>query len=335
MVKNYGKVLREMISKDGFVYAHGVSNAASAKSVALAGIKVIYAGGYAAAANYGWPDMGIISLPEMVNHMQRVSEAVDLPVMGDADDGYGGIHQTIRAVGDYFTKTNLAGLHLEDQKYPKRCGHIAGKKVLPLEEFLGKLKAAIDVRNSVNPSGVIMARTDAFSAVGGKHDEKIGGDINEAIRRGREFAETGADIVWCEFPNPSVVSAEAFARGMEDHAPSLGLGFNVSPSFSKKGEGWLDMPDAVTYRDLIGLKYKFIFSTYPSLLAAMFAENKTALMFKNDPVDGLRRLQAGLGAAPTASAMEVMNVKNYQQIEAKYSKNARKKLEESKDGFKG
>jgi 2-methylisocitrate lyase-like PEP mutase family enzyme len=91
--------------------------------------------------------------------------------------------------------------------------------VLPLEEFLGKLHAVIDIRNRLNPSCVIIARTDAFSAVGANINKIIGGDIDEAIRRASAYADAGADIVWCEFPTPDIKSAKAFAEGVRKRHP--------------------------------------------------------------------------------------------------------------------
>ena len=323
-----GAKLRTLMSKG--VFALGVSSAMDAMIAKLAGHECLYLGGYAAAALRGRSDYGIIGGTEMLQAMMYVAEATDLPAVADIDDGYGSTHNVIRTVTDMLTKTNVAGIHIEDQKYPKRCGHIAGKEVLPMEEFLGKLRAALDTRDRVDYSRVVIARTDAFSAAGAKKDPRVGGDIDEALRRGLAYARAGADSVWCEFPTPSRESAKAFAEGMKACMPTLGLSFNLSPSFF-----WPAEEHPMTLRELQSFGYTFVFSTYPSLLASMYAVYENAKEFRaKDPVEALILLQSKIKGTPVESAMKVLGVDRYQEAERAYSPSAAEKQRTS-DGFKG
>src|SRR2546427_10775010 len=149
-------------------------------------MKSIYLSGYSMALHNAWPDRGCLTQTEVARIASRVASATSLPVIADADDGYGNALSTIRTVQE-FTKTGVAGIHLEDQRFPKRCGHIAGKTVVSLEEALGKYRAAVDTRDRLDPDFVIVARTDAQGAVGGS--------LGEAIRRARGYADAGGGLV--------------------------------------------------------------------------------------------------------------------------------------------
>lgn len=325
-----GQLLRELIAKPEGVFAFGISSAIEAVVAKMAGHETLYVGGYAAAALRGYPDMGIIGQAEMLQHIQYICEAVpDCLVIADIDDGYGSEHNVRRTVKDLCEKTSIAGFHIEDQPHPKRCGHIAGKKVLPIEEFLGKLYAATDMKNSIDPLRIVIARTDAFSSAGGTKNPWIGGDIAEAVKRGLAYAKAGADLVWCEFPAASRRSADAFARGMANHMPSLGLAFNVSPSFR-----WDLEENPMTRPELVSMGYKYLFSTYAGLMASMRGVYQAALEFKEKDIGGLIELQKRLAGTPTQSAMKVLGVDRYQEIERRYSPEAGKRLDDS-EGFKG
>jgi len=328
--KTNGQLLRELIARHEGVLAFGVSSAIEAIVAAKAGHKALYAGGYAAAALRGYPDMGIIGQFEMLQHIQYICEAVPTAqVIADIDDGYGSVHNVRRTVKDLCERTSAAGFHLEDQRYPKRCGHIAGKEILSLEESLGKLAAAIDMRNSIDPERVIIARTDAFSAAGGKKDPSIGGDMQEAVRRGIAYAIAGADLVWCEFPTASRESARAFAEGMASRMPKLGLAFNVSPSFR-----WDMEKDPMSREELVSMGYKYLFSTYAGLMASMRGVYEAASAFREKDIGGLIELQQRIAGTPTESAMKVVGVDLYQQIERRYSPEAGRRLDSS-EGFGG
>lgn len=311
------------------VFVYGISSAIDALVAQDVGHKIMYVGGYAASGLRGLPDLGIMTATEMLQHIQYICEAVPEGVfVVDIDDGYGDVHNVQRIVRDLLTKTSVAAFHIEDQNNPKRCGHIAGKEVIPEEKFLGKLKAAIDVRNEIDPNCVIIARTDAFSAAGGKKKPKVGGDIDEAIKRGLAYSEAGADIVWCEFPTPDRKSAKAFAEGMKQHMPDLGLAFNISPSFQ-----WHKYPNPVTEKELRDMGYTLLFSTYPSLTSTVHAVYQTAKNFLGDPIVAITGLQKNVEGTPAESIKRIVGVDRYQKIEMKYNSKARERIE-STDGFK-
>src|SRR5439155_1083163 len=143
---------------------------------------------------------------------------VSIPIIADADDGYGNALSTIRTVQEY-VKTGVAGIHLEDQRFPKRFGHIAGKTVVDLDEALGKYRAAGDTRNRLDPDFVIIARTHAYGVVGGS--------VEAAIRRGRAYADAGVDLVWCRLSNASPGHAgthQAIARLRRRALALIGVG---------------------------------------------------------------------------------------------------------------
>ncbi len=161
-------------------------DALSAKILEKAGFKAIAAAGYGLAGSLlGMPDIAVLTGSEMITQYRNICDAVNLPVFVDIDTGFGDVNNVIRAVRDC-EKAGVAGLFIEDQTYPKRCGHMADKGVISVEEYLPKLRAALWARQ--DPDLVIMARTDAY-AIGG---------IEEAIRRARLYADAGADMVFVE-----------------------------------------------------------------------------------------------------------------------------------------
>jgi len=158
----------------------------SALAIEQAGFKAMAVAGYGTSGSLlGLPDIGLISSTEMLSHYARIVERVSLPVMVDIDTGFGDVNNVIRTVR-LVEQLGAAALFIEDQTYPKRCGHMSGKQVVAVEEFLPKLKAALWARS--DPDFVIMARTDAAAVYG----------IDEAIRRGQLYAKAGADMVFVE-----------------------------------------------------------------------------------------------------------------------------------------
>lgn len=159
-----------------------------AKIAQKEGFKAILTAGYAnSAALLGKPDVELLTLTEMVDAAWRIVDAVDIPVFADGDTGHGNVTNVIRTV-QQFEKAGVAGLFIEDQVSPKRCGHMEGKKVIPTEEFLAKIRAALDTRK--DPDFVIMARTDALAVNG----------IDDAIERVNLCREEGADLLFVEAP---------------------------------------------------------------------------------------------------------------------------------------
>jgi 2,3-dimethylmalate lyase len=179
---------RRLVEAPGILVLPGIQDALTAKLAEAAGFSAVTCGGYAAtAALLGQPDTSQLGLTEMADHYTRIVDAVSLPVFADADTGFGNVTNVRRAVRAY-ERAGVAGLFIEDQVFPKRCGHMAGKAVVPAEEMVGKLKAALDARTDADL--VIMARTDALAIHG----------LDDAIARGRLYREAGADMIFVEAP---------------------------------------------------------------------------------------------------------------------------------------
>ncbi len=177
-----------MLEKKELVQAPGVYDALAAKIVQSQGFNALYMTGYGVSAGmFGFPDLGLVTMTEMVNSASRIADSVDIPLIADADTGYGNPINMVRTMREY-EKAGVAAIQLEDQTWPKRCGHMAGKSVIDAREFVGKIKAAVDARK--DPNFLIIARTDSLATDGFEH----------AIERAHMFAEAGADILFVEAP---------------------------------------------------------------------------------------------------------------------------------------
>jgi carboxyvinyl-carboxyphosphonate phosphorylmutase len=180
--------LRQMLAAPGLIVAPGAYDGISARLIEAAGFSAVYMTGAGTAASHlGQPDLGLATLTEMANHAAHLASAVSLPVIADADTGYGNALNAVRTVREY-ERAGVAGLHMEDQVAPKKCGHIAGKQVVPTKEFAEKIRAAAEHRT--DPDFVIIARTDARAVT----------SLDDAIDRGNRYAEAGADLIFVEAP---------------------------------------------------------------------------------------------------------------------------------------
>jgi 2-methylisocitrate lyase-like PEP mutase family enzyme len=180
--------IRQALKEKGVLVMPGVYDALSAKIASRAGFEVIFITGYSLSATIlGEPDFGILTQTEMLSAAQRICAIAPVPVIVDADTGYGNAINVMRTVKELI-RAGAAGMFLEDQVWPKRCGHMKGKQVIALEEQIKKLKAAIEAKGG--DDFYIVARTDARQALG----------LNDAIERGIAFKELGADAVFIEAP---------------------------------------------------------------------------------------------------------------------------------------
>jgi 2-methylisocitrate lyase-like PEP mutase family enzyme len=180
--------LRELLGRGETLLVPGAYDALAARVLEQEGFEAIYTGGYAAAAaNYGLPDIGLMTQTEMCDHISRVSRAVSLPVLADADTGFGELPNVARAVREY-ERAGAAAVQIEDQVFPKRCGHMEGKRVIPAERMVEKVRAALAARS--NPDTVIIARTDAIAVTG----------LDDAIARMQAYAAAGADLIFPDAP---------------------------------------------------------------------------------------------------------------------------------------
>lgn len=179
--------LDEAIRSDGLVVAPGVFDGLSARLVELAGFRAVYASGGAIARAAGLPDIGILSLSEVVDRVARIVEATTLPVIADADTGFGNAINVDRTARE-FARLGVAAFHLEDQTFPKRCGHLDDKTLIDADEMVQKIKTAKDV---TGPEGIMLiARTDAIAVEG----------FDAAIDRANAYGEAGADMIFVEAP---------------------------------------------------------------------------------------------------------------------------------------
>lgn len=181
--------LRELLARPGIIIAPGAYDGLSARLVEHAGFDVVYMSGSGAANSLlGEPDLGLTSMTEMASQAARICAATTLPVVADADTGYGGPLNVRRTVQEY-ERAGVAGLHIEDQVFPKRCGHFEGKDVIPTDEMVGKIKAALAART--DPDLVIIARSDAVAVEG----------LDAALRRAHAYEDAGADMLFVEAPH--------------------------------------------------------------------------------------------------------------------------------------
>jgi carboxyvinyl-carboxyphosphonate phosphorylmutase len=180
--------LRDLLAGRDPVVAPGAYDAMSARLIEQAGFDVVYMTGFGTtAALTGRPDVGLLSATEMVDNARRIVAAVDVPVIADADTGYGNAINVVRTV-QLYEQAGVAGLHLEDQVLPKKCGHMSGKAVISSAEMVGKIEAAVAARR--DPDLVLIARTDAAAVEG----------LDAAVERARAYAAAGADLLFVEAP---------------------------------------------------------------------------------------------------------------------------------------
>lgn len=194
--------LRDLLAQPGIIRSLAPHDVFSAVVMEQAGLPLLFLGGFGtSASSFGLPDLGLLGLAEMADAARRMTAAVNVPVIVDGDTGYGGIPNVIRTVRE-FERAGAAGMLLEDQIFPKRCGHFSGKQVIPTDEMLPKLRAALDARR--DSDFVIIARTDARAVEG----------LDAAIDRAQRYAELGADMVFVEAPQ-SVDELARIAREVQ------------------------------------------------------------------------------------------------------------------------
>ncbi|MBI3302716.1 MAG: isocitrate lyase/PEP mutase family protein [Deltaproteobacteria bacterium] len=177
--------LRQMLQAGPMVVAPFTLNALHAKIAEAVGFQAVYMTGAGTAAERGFPDVGLLTMTEMVTNARYIAEAVRIPVICDADTGYGNPLNVQRTVREY-EAAGVAAIHLEDQVFPKKCGFFAGKQVIPLEEHVQKLRAALDARS--DPDFVIIARCDAYAVTG----------WDDTVRRCHAYIDAGADLVFVD-----------------------------------------------------------------------------------------------------------------------------------------
>jgi isocitrate lyase len=313
-----GKKFRQLLKDEEYLFTGGIYNPLDAQIAERVGMKSLYMSGYSVAMSNGWPDMGFLTQTEMTRTASMIASAVSIPIIADADDGYGNALSTMRTVQEY-VKTGVAGVHIEDQQFPKRCGHIAGKTLVSRKEAVGKFRAAVDTRNRLDPDFVLIARTDAYGSVGGS--------IEEAIWRGRAYADAGVDLVWCEFSNPSREPAIEFAKAMRKTHPNLPLAFNYSSSMK-----WHRDNNPFLFRELGDLGYKFIFITLYAAHAAMYGVWNAMVDLVKNQEQAQWTLEKMKDGHPTESHHVMARVEHFKELEKRYIPGAEDRYRTS-DGF--
>ncbi len=192
--------LRKEINNDGFITAPGVYDLISALIADRMGFKALYVTGYGTvASSLGLPDAGLATYSQMLDRVGRIAEMTKTPIIADADTGYGGLLNVRNTVRGY-EKAGVTAIQIEDQQFPKKCGHTPSRRVIPLEEMVRKIRVASDSRSSSD--FLVIARTDA----------RTGNGLDEAIRRGIAYGEAGADVIFIESPESEEELAEVGRR---------------------------------------------------------------------------------------------------------------------------
>ena len=237
--------LRALLESGQTIVAPGAFDPLAARLVEEAGFPAVYMTGFGtSAALLGRPDVGLLTMTEMIDNAQRIAACVDIPVIADADTGYGNPLNVIRTVGAY-EAAGVAGIHIEDQVAPKKCGHMEGKLVIPPQEMAEKIRAAVEAR--AQPEFVIIARTDARAVEG----------LESALERGRLYREAGADVLFIE-----AVLSEREAEETARAFPGVPLLFNWA-------EGGKTPP--ISLGRLAELGYRIVIFPISTLLAATAA----------------------------------------------------------------
>lgn len=278
--------LRAHLASGKQLIAPGVADALNARLVRQHGFDAVYmTGAGTSAVRLGMPDIGLLTMTEMIDNAARIVDASGLPLIADADNGYGGVMNVRRTVQGY-VRAGVAGIHLEDQVFPKRCGHLAGKSVIPVDEMVAKIKAAVDARD--DPDFLLIARTDAIAVEG----------FDAAIERAHRYKEAGADALFVEAPN----LAQLRMIPGKLQGPLL---FNMASSgktpFLEQGE-------------IKALGFQIII--YPNwvILAAIRAANHVLSMLKQD--GNMGRLSEEV--ATFREFFDILGMSEVQSLEARY-----------------
>lgn len=296
-----GSKLKGLLREKNYIFTPGITTPLHAMIVEKAGFDYVYVGGYDVSLTLlGLPDVGLITEPEMVTNAGHIARSVNIPVIADADTGYGNAINVIRAVQN-FEAAGVAGIHIEDQVSPKRCGHVAGKTIIAMDEAVGKLRAALDARK--DRDFVIIARTDAVAAKGG--------GLDEAIRRGKAYAEAGCDMVFSEFPTTDMELPRRFAAEVHEDYPDLPLYFNFSSNLDWRAEN-------VSFDDIAALGYKAMHTSLAGMRATLMSTWDYAVDLKACGAKAETEFQERLKAHPMGGFHEFAGFSKIKAMEEKY-----------------
>jgi 2-methylisocitrate lyase-like PEP mutase family enzyme len=281
------QVFKQLLKRDKLLVAPGCFDGLSARLVQEAGFEAAYLSGGALARSMGIPDIGLVTMTEVIDRAAQVVAVMNIPVIADADTGYGNAINLVRTIGEY-ERSGVTAIHIEDQITPKRCGHLEGKEVIPLAEMEKKLEAALASRK--DPDFCIIARTDARAVHG----------LDDAINRARAFAKLGVDAVFVEAPQ-----SEAELAAIPRALPGVPLLVNVFKG-GKTPMLPVDRLQQMGYRIAI----------YPSETqrAAIYAMRQTLKLLKHD---GTTEAMDDL-LTTFKERDKIVGLENWQKLERQY-----------------
>ena len=284
---NKCSLLRKRLAEPGIILSPGVYDCLSAKIAERSGFEVIFTSGFGISGSVlGYPDYGLLTATEMLNAAGNISKTVDMPLIADIDTGYGNPLNVIRTIKDVIN-LGIAGVILEDQAWPKRCGHLDGKHIISMEEHVEKIRAA---RFASGDSGlVIVARTDARAELG----------LEEAIRRGKAYYEAGADVIFIEAPQ-----TEEELKEIPSALPDI-------PILANMIEG--GKTPCLSVQDLEKLGFKMgVFALSGLFAATKGIEDCFRFLKENGTTSGFENRSS------FSDYKEIVNIKKYQEQEEKF-----------------
>ena len=281
-------VLRRMLDEPAIIVLPGAYDALTARLAERVGFSAVFTTGFGFAATVlGVPDLGLLTMSETMDRVRHIVRAVGIPLIADMDTGYGNALNVVRTVRECVS-LEVAGIILEDQEWPKKCGHFEGKRVIPAEEQAAKLRAAVEARG--DDDLVIIGRTDARQPLG----------LEEAIRRGQLYREAGADVVFIEAPR-SVDELRDVARAIPD-----------VPLFANMIEG--GKTPLLSSAELRDLGYKMVVYPLSALFSAAKAVEETfRALFEQQTTASRREAMVSLGEFE-----EIIGVPDWKALEARY-----------------
>lgn len=287
---NKSSKLRKLINNKHSILVPGVYDALSARIADNLGFRAIFHTGYGTAASvFGLPDIGLVSFKEMLDHVRNICDSTNIPVIADADTGYGNSINTMRTIRAYI-QAGAAGLILEDQQWPKKCGHMKDKKIIESDEMAYKIQAAVEVRDEEKSDLVIIARTDSYAS----------GGIEESLKRIKLYQKAGADVLFVEAPF-DLTDLKKISRAVN------------SPLLLNQIEG--GKTPIIKFNEAQRLGFKIILYPLTSLFVAAqgiqevmtyMIDNKTSVGMEKDLMD-LKQLN------------ELVNLDSFYKLEKQYS----------------
>ncbi len=284
---NKSNILRKRLAEPGIILSPGVYDCLSAKIAERTGFEVIFTSGFGiSGSELGYPDYGLLTASEMLNAAGNISKSVNIPLIADIDTGYGNPINVVRTIGTVI-ELGIAGVILEDQEWPKRCGHLDGKRIISMEEHVEKIRAA---RFASGESGlVIVARTDARAELG----------LTEAIRRGKAYYEAGADVIFIEAPQ-----TEEELKEIPSALPNVPLLANMLEGGKTPN---------LNAQDLEKLGFKMgVFALSGLFAATKGIEECFRFLKENGTTSGFENMSS------FQDYKEIIDIKKYQELEEKF-----------------